>query len=110
MKRRPLERLVNDVDARTELVLINKRVLKINAAAKVDGELFERLPFILQIPSIKIAVLAAVIDDAQRDVARLIAVGVDRENQRRCPDRGVLFKKKETAAESVLIVEFVTRV
>src|SRR5262245_28070711 len=81
VKRRPLEWLVNDVDARTQLVFVYKSVFKIEAATEIDRKRLERLPFVLQVESIKIAVLAAVIDDAPRDVTRLIAVGVNRKNQ-----------------------------
>src|SRR5262249_21515657 len=110
VNRRPLERLVNNVDARTQLVLVHKRIFKIEAVTEIDRKLLERLPFILQIESIKIAVFAAVIDDAHRDVAGLIAARVRSESQRRGSYRAVLFKKKETAAKRVLIVEFVAGV
>src|SRR5260370_15257549 len=99
--------LVNDIDPRTELVLVRKRVHDVESTAEIDRELFERFPFILQIQSIEIAILAAVIDDAQGDVARLVAIGINRENQCRRPDGGMLLGNKESAAERVLIVEFV---
>src|SRR5262245_47150613 len=110
VKRRSFERLVNDVYARTQLVLVYKRALKIEAATEIDCQLLERFPFILQIESVKITVLAAVIDDAQRNFTGLITIGVGRENQRRRSDRCVLFEEKETAAKRVLIGELVARV
>ena len=80
VKRRSFERLVNDVDARTQLVFVYKRILKIEAATEIDCQLLERFPFILQIKSVKITILAAVIDDAQRAIASLIAIGIGGEN------------------------------
>src|SRR5438876_12305782 len=106
----PVEWLVNDIDPRTELVLVRERVHDVESTAEIDRELFERFPFILQIQSVEIAVLAGVIDDAQGNVAGLVAVGVDRENQCRRSDGGMLRVYKESAAERVLIVEFVARI
>src|SRR4029077_13750055 len=89
---------------------MRERVHDVEAAAEIDGELFERFPFILQIESIEVAVLAGVIDNAQRNIAGLVAIGIDRENQCRRSDGGMLRSYKESAAERVLIVEFVARV
>src|SRR4029077_4965738 len=104
------EWLLDDVDSRTELILVRERVHDIEATAEIDGELFERLPFILQIEPIEIAVLAAVIHDAQRDIACLVAIGVDRKDKGSRSDRGVLFREKESAAQCVLIGQLVARV
>src|SRR5262249_59711874 len=71
VKRRPLERLVNNVDARTQLVLVHKRIFKIEAVTQIYRKLLERLPIILPIKSIKIAVFSAVIDDSPRGAAGL---------------------------------------
>src|SRR6516225_12466557 len=101
------ERLVDDVDARTELILVRERVHDIEATAKIDCELFKRLPFILQIEPIEIAVPAAVIHDAQRDIACLVSIGVDREDKCSRSDRGVLFREKESAAQCVLFGQLV---
>src|SRR5438093_12262942 len=103
MQRGPLQRLPNNVDSRTELILVRKRVHDVEAAAEIDCQLFERFPFILQIESVEIAVPAGVIDDAQRNVAGLVAIGIDRENQCRRSNGGVLLGYKESAAERVLI-------
>src|SRR5204862_3967891 len=110
MQRGPFQRLPNNVDSRTELILVRERVHDVEAAAEINGELFEWLPFILQIESIEVAVLAGVIDYAQGNVAGLVAIGIDRENQCRRSDGGMLRGYKESAAERMLIVEFVARV
>src|SRR5436190_20002321 len=110
MQRGPLQRLPNNVDSRTELILVRERVHDVEAAAEIDGKLFERFPFILQIESVEIAVLAAVIDNPQGNVAGLVAIGIDRENQCRRSDGGMLRGYKESAAERVLIGELVARV
>ena len=52
----------------------------VEAAAEIDCQLFERFIFILQIESVEIAVLAAVIDNPQRNVAGLVAIGIGRED------------------------------
>ena len=106
----PVERLPNYVDPRTELILVRERVHDVESTAEIDCELFERLPFILQIESVEVAVLAAVIDNAQGNVAGLVAIGIDRENQCRRSDGGMLRGYKESAAERVLIGELVARV
>ena len=100
MQRRACERLLNDVDPRTELVLVRERVHDVESTAEIDGQLFERLPFILQIESVEIAVPAGVIDDAQRDVAGLVAIGIDRENQCRRSDRSMLLGRKGIRREA----------
>src|SRR5882724_274931 len=110
MQRGPFQRLPNNVDSRTELILVRERVHDVEAAAEIDGELFEWFPFILQIESVEIAVFAGVIDNAQGNVAGLVAIGIDRENQCRRSDGGMLRGYKESAAERMLIVEFVARV
>src|SRR5260221_5030463 len=110
MQRGPFQRLPNNVDSRTELILVRERVHDVEAAAEINGELFEWFPFILQIESVEIAVFAGVIDNAQGNVAGLVAIGIDRENQCRRSDGGMLRGYKESAAERVLIVEFVARV
>src|SRR5438094_8319376 len=110
MQRRAFQRLPNNVDSRTELILMRERVHDVEAAAEIDCELFERFPFILQIESVEVAVLAGVIDNAQGNVAGLVAIGIDRENQCGRDDGGMLRVYKESAAERVLIVEFVARV
>ena len=86
-----------------ELVLISERVHDVESAAEIDCELFKRFPFVLQIEPIEIAVFAIVIDDTEGDVARLITIGIGRENQRYRSDRGLFFELKESAAERVLI-------
>ncbi len=91
MQHGPFEWLIDNIDAWTELVLVSERVHDVESTAEIDCQLFERFPFILQIYPIEIAVLAAVIDDSKGGVARLVAIGVDRENQRRCSDGGMLF-------------------
>src|SRR5438552_18311672 len=76
MQRRSLERLIDNINARAELVLVHKRIQKIEATAEVDCQLLERFPFILQIEAVKVTVLIVIIDDSQRNRARLVAVGV----------------------------------
>src|SRR5207244_5352746 len=110
VQRGPFEWLINDIDSRAELVLVRERVHNVEAAAEIDGELFEWFPFILQIEPVEVAILAGVIDNAQGNVAGLVASGVDRENQCGRSDSGMLRGYKESAAERVLIGEFVARV
>src|SRR5438094_10299111 len=110
MQRGGVQRLANDVDTRTELIVVRECVHDVEAAAEIDRELFERLVFILQIESVKVAVLAGVIDNAQGNVAGLVAIGVDRENECGRSDGSMLRVYKESAAERVLIVEFVARI
>ena len=89
---------------------MRERVHNVESTAEINCELFEKLPFILQIEAVEVAVLAGVIDNAQGDVARLVAVGIDRKNHGGRSDGGMLRGYKESAAERVLIVEFVARV
>src|SRR5881227_4280759 len=110
MQRCAFQRLPNDVDTRTELIFVRECVHDVEAAAEIDRELFERLVFILQIESVKVAVLAGVIDNAQGNVAGLVAIGIDRENQCGRSDGGMLRVYKESATERVLIVKFVARI
>src|SRR5205823_2926680 len=110
MQRGPFQRLPNNVDSRTELILVRERVHNVEPAAEIDGELFKWFIFILQIHSVEVAVLAGVIDDAQRNVAGLVAIRIDGKNQCRRSDGGMLRGYKESAAERVLIAEFVARV
>ena len=107
VQRCPFERLPNYVDSRTELILVSERVYDVEPTTEIDRELFERFPFILQIESVEIAVLAGVIYDAQGNVAGLVAIGIHRENQCRRSDGSMLRSYKESAAERVLIVKFV---
>ena len=106
----PFEWLIDDIDPWTELVLVRERVHDVEPTTEIDRELFERFPFILQIESVEIAVLAGVIYNAQGNVAGLVAIGVDRENQCGRSDGGMLRVYKKSAAKRVLIVEFVARV
>src|SRR5207244_12442300 len=94
----------------TELILVRERVHDVETTAEIDGELFERFPFILQIESVEITVLAGIIDNPQGNVAGLVAIGIDRKNQCGRSDGGMLSVYKESAAERVLIVKFVARV
>ena len=89
---------------------MRERVHDVEPTTEIDRELFERFPFILQIESVEIAVLAGVIYNAQGNVAGLVAIGVDRENQCGRSDGGMLRVEKKSAAKRVLIVEFVARV
>ena len=91
-------RFVNDIEARTELVFIHKRIHEIEPATEIDRELLERFPFILQIEAVEVAGFVAVIDNAERHIACLIAVRIDGENQRDRPDGGVLLAEKKAAA------------
>jgi len=100
----------NNVNPRAKLVFMRERVHDVEAAAEIDCELFERFIFILQIESIEVAIFAGVIYNAQGNVAGLVAIGIDRENQCRRSDGGMLRVYKESAAERVLIVEFVARI
>src|SRR5438874_12916849 len=110
MQRGPFQRLPNNVDTRTELILVRERVHDVEAAAEIDGELFEWFPFILQIEPVEVAILAGDIDNAQGNVAGLVDSGVDRENQCGRSDSGMLRGYKESAAERVLSGECVARV
>src|SRR4029453_11081843 len=110
VQRRAFQRLPNDVNSRTELILMRESAHNFEAAPEINGELFEWFPFILQIESVEVAVLAGVIDNAQGNIAGLVAIGIDRENQCRRSDGGMLRSYKESAAERLLIVEFVARV
>ena len=101
---------VNDVDARTELVFVHERILKVEPATKINGELLERFPFVLQIETVEVTVLVVVIDDPQWHVAGLIALGIDRENKRRGADVGILFGEKKPTANRVLVVQLITGV
>src|SRR5260370_34791896 len=83
---------------------------KIQAPDKVDGDLFERFPFVLQIEAVEVAVFVVIIDDAPCGGAGLVAIGMDRENQGGGIDGGVLFGENKTATRSVLVVEFVAGV
>ena len=110
MERCAFKWLVNDVEARAELILVRERVHEIEPATEIDCELFERLPFVLQIEAVEVAVFVVVIDDAQRNRAGLMTVGIDRKNERGSANGGMLFRENETAANRVLVVEFVTRI
>src|SRR5438874_10153481 len=110
VQRRAFQRLPNNVDSRTELILVRERVHNVEAAAEIDGELFEWFPFILQIESVEVAVFAGVIYNAQGNVAGLVAIGIDRENQCGRSDSGMLRGYKESAAARLLTVEFVAGV
>ena len=59
---------------------MSERVHDVEPTTEIDRELFERFPFILQIESVEIAVLAGVIYNAQGNVAGLVAICVHREN------------------------------
>src|SRR5438094_6711527 len=61
MQRRSLERLIDNIDARAELVLVNKSIQKIEAAAEVDCQLLEWFPFVLQVEAVEVTVLVVVI-------------------------------------------------
>ena len=98
MQRGPFEWLIDDIDPWTQLVLMRERVHDVEPTAEIDRELFERLIFILQIYSVEIALLAGVIDNTQWDVAGLITIGIDRENQCCRSDGGMLRVYKESAA------------
>src|SRR6266702_1564115 len=110
MQRGPFQRLPNNVDSRTELVLVRERVHDVEAAAEINGELFEWFPFILQIESVEVAVFAGVIYNAQGNVAGLVAIGIDRENQCGRSDGGMLRSYEESAAKRMLVGELVARV
>src|SRR5439155_5027676 len=104
------ERLPNYVDPRTELILVRKRVHDVESTAEIDRELFKRLIFILQIHSVEVAVLAGVIDNTQGNVAGLVAIGIDWENQCGRSNGGMLRVYQESPTQRVLIVKFVARV
>ncbi len=89
---------------------MRESVHDVESTAEIDRQLFERFPFILQIQSVEITVSAGVIDDALRNIAGLITIGIDWENQCRHSDGGMLFSKKESAAKRVLIGELIARV
>ncbi len=108
MERRRSPWRVNDVDARAELVFVHERIHKVEPATKINRELLERFPFVLQIETVEVTVLVGVIDDSQWHVAGLVAVGIDRESKRRGADIGILFGEKKPTANRVLIVQFVT--
>src|SRR5947199_10735364 len=101
---------VNDVDVLTELVFVHERILKVEPATKINRELLERFPFVLQIETVEVTVLVVVIDDAQRHVAGLIALGSDRENKRRRADGGIFCGGKKPTANRELVRLFVTGV
>ena len=105
-----LERFVNNVKSRAELVFADERIHEVEAASEIDCELLERFPFVLHIEAVEVAIFVAVIDDVERYVARLIAVCIDGKHERGRPDGGVLFAEKKTAAKRVLVVELVARV
>ena len=90
VQRGPFEWLIDDIDPWTELVLVSERVHDVEPTAEIDRELFERLIFILQIHTVEIAVLAGIIDNAQGNVAGLVAIGIDRKNQCGRSDGGML--------------------
>src|SRR5947208_16822121 len=110
MQRCAFQRLPNDVDTRTELILVRERVHNVEAAAEINGELFEWFPFILQIEPVEVAVLAGVIDNAQGNVAGLVAIGVNWENQCRRSDGGMLRGYNQSSSELLLCVVIVARV
>src|SRR5216117_3415735 len=110
MKRSVLKRLVNNVDAGAELGFVRERIHKVEPATEINRERLERFPFVLQIETVEVTVLVVVIDDPQRHVAGLIAVGIDRENKRRGADVGILFGEKKPTANRVLVVQLITGV
>src|SRR5438552_17691851 len=110
MKRGPVKGLVNDINSWAELVLVRERIYKVEPAAEIDRELFERLPLVLQIETVEVAVLVVIIDDAQRGGAGLVAIGIDRKNKRSRIDGRVLLGENKTAANRMLVVEFVARI
>ena len=92
VKRGPFPWLIHDVDSRTELVLVGERVHEVESPTEINRQLLERLPFILQIQSVKVSVFVVIIDDAQRNRAGLIAIGIDWKNQCDCVQRCVPFR------------------
>src|SRR5205814_5883417 len=66
---------IDDANARAKLALGQRFVRDIEAAAEVNRKLLERLPFVLQINTTEVAELARIIDDAERHIARLTAIG-----------------------------------
>src|SRR5436189_5035446 len=94
---------VNNVDARTELIFVRERIHKVEPATKINRELLEQFPFVLQIETVEVTVLVVVIDDPQRHVAGLIALGIDRENKCCGADISILFGEKKPTANRVLV-------
>ena len=110
MERGRIPWLVHDVQARAQLVFVCERIHEVEPATEINGQLFERLPLILQIETVEVAVLVVVIDDALRSNAGLIAIGIDRKDKRDRVNGRVLLGKNETGAKRVLVVELVTRI
>src|SRR5882762_8946746 len=106
MQRGRIPGLINDVDARTELVLVLKRVHEIQTSTIIYRELLKRFPFILQIQAVEVTVLVVVIDDALRRGAGLISVGINRKDRRDSIHRRVLLGENETATDHVLVIQF----
>src|SRR5438477_9361268 len=107
MERSQVPGLINDVDARTELVLVLKRVHEIQTSTIIYRELLKRFPFILQIQAVEVAVFVVIIDDAYR---RGVAVGIYPKDRRDSIHGGVLLGENETATDRVLFIQFVTRI
>ena len=92
------------------MILINKRVHEVEPATKINRELFERLPFVLQIEAVEVAVFIVIIDDAQRNRARLMTIFIDRKHERDSVNGCISLREKEAGAERVLVGEFVARI
>src|ERR1700730_18010653 len=89
MERGSVPWFVNRVDPRAELIFVAKRIHDIEPPTEINREFIKNFPFVLQIESVEITVFIVVIDDAlRRLVGDLIAVDVDRKNQRNSIDGG----------------------
>ena len=72
----------HEVEARTDEAAAGIGAVVIESQPVVDRQRRKRLPFILQIYALDLLRLLAVVDDAERDIARLHAVGIDGQDIR----------------------------
>ena len=63
MQRRALEQLVFQPDARTGLIRSHEAVVQVEAHAVVNGQLLDRLPFVLQVAAVNPGLQRDVVDE-----------------------------------------------
>ncbi len=112
VQRRAVPRLVNNVEARTELVLIANAFTKSRRPPKLIVSWSNDFPFVLQIETVEVTVLVVIIDDALRRACRgfELPFASTGKTSRHRVDGGVLLGENSAGANGVLVVELVTRI
>ena len=79
MEGRQGRRIPDEVGARTELRFMRECADDVVTRAVVERQVRRELPFVLEVDSVQLPVLAVLVGDRERNVAGLIAVGGDRK-------------------------------